>query len=40
MEGASTIVLDRGFDGAGMGEIARCAGVSKNMFKRNVSRFA
>jgi AcrR family transcriptional regulator len=29
VEGARTIFLDRGFEGASMGEIARCAGVSK-----------
>jgi AcrR family transcriptional regulator len=29
VEGARTIFLERGFEGASMGEIARCAGVSK-----------
>lgn len=29
VEGARKIFLDRGFEGASMGEIARCAGVSK-----------
>jgi AcrR family transcriptional regulator len=29
VEGARTVFLERGFEGASMGEIARCAGVSK-----------